>query len=697
MATPTAGASTRKNRMAGIKNIDVIVSVIVIGIIGMIILPVPPALLDILLAVNITLAMLILLLTMFTTRVLDLSVFPTLLLVTTLFRLGLNISSTRLILTEGNAGEVITAFGNFVTGSNYVVGVIIFLIITIVQFIVITNGSGRIAEVAARFTLDAMPGKQMSIDADLNTGIINETEARQRRSDLQREADFYGAMDGANKFVKGDAITGIIIVFVNFIGGVIIFALMRGVPVVDALTQFATLTIGDGLVSQIPALLISTSAGILVTRSAAVGGMGTEVTKQLFSNPRALGVASGVLGAIAIVPAMPTIPFFIMAAICGVGAFFLGEEKKQKVESAQEAADVPIEDKPVEREPEDVSRYIQVEALEMEIGYGLIPLAEKADGGDLLERISAIRKQSAIDMGILIQPIRIRDNLQLAPDEYIIKIRGNEVADGTVYYNKYLVMDPGNNQIDMPGIPTTEPAFGLPAVWVDEDQKEDAERRGYTIVDPTTVMATHLSETIKLHSHELMGRQEAKRLIDNIKETYSAVVDELIPGMMSHGDVQKVLQNLLREQVPIKDLLTILETLADYADTVKDPEVLTEYVRHKLGRTITMAYLNFNNKLDIITIHPKLEQYIFENIQKSFQGSFPAIDPDVNTKVLESIDSILIETQTPRPVILASPRVRVAFKRLIEMAFPQLAVLSLNEIPNTIDLEGIGMVRVDDH
>ncbi len=688
----------KKNRLAAIKNTDVIMAIILIGIIGLLFIPVPPFLLDILLTINITVGLIILLLTLFTNRVLDLSIFPSLLLVTTLFRLALNISSTRLLLSTGAAGDVIHTFGVFVTAGNYVVGAIIFIIITIVQFVVITNGSGRIAEVAARFTLDAMPGKQMSIDADLNTGVIDEKEAKQRRIDLQREADFYGAMDGANKFVKGDAITGIIIVIVNFLGGIIIFGLFEGIPIMEALTQFATLTIGDGLVSQIPALLISTSAGMLVTRSASTGGLGTEVSAQLFSNERVLIVAAGAIFMIGLVPGMPKLPFFAIAILLGVAGYFLMEEKRQKGTKA-EAVDMEdtAESSAAESVPEDVSRYIQVEALEMEIGYGLIPLAEKSDGGDLLERISAIRKQSAIDMGILIQPIRIRDNLQLAPDEYIIKVRGNELTQGTVFYNKYLAMDPGSNSIDLPGIPTTEPAFGLPAVWIDEDQKDEAERNGFTIVDPTTVMATHLSETIKLHSHELMGRQETKRLIDNLKETHSAVVDELIPNMMSHGDVQKVLQNLLKEQVPIKDLLTILETLADYADTVKDPEVLTEYVRHRLGRTITTSFLNFNNKLDIITIHPRLEQYVFENIQKSFQGSFPAIDPDVNTKILESIDGILMNTQAQRPIILASPRIRVAFKKLIEMAFPQLAVLSLNEIPNSIDLEGVGMVRVDDN
>lgn len=678
------------------KKMDIVIAFGIMGIIAMIIIPLNTVVLDILLTFNITLGVIIILLTMFTTNVLEFSVFPALLLVTTLFRLALNISSTKLILSQGKAGQVIQAFGSFVAADNYVVGAVIFIIIVVIQFIVITNGATRVAEVTARFTLDAMPGKQMSIDADLNAGVINDNEARIRRRELQLEADFYGAMDGASKFVKGDAIAGIVIVIINFIGGIIIFSWQKNVPVLDAIQQFGILTIGDGLVSQVPALLISTASGILVTRSASDDNFGTELAHQLFSVPKVLGIASAVLFALAIIPGLPTVPFFIIAAISGMIAYFLAEEKKQKEAEVIQKKAAKEQKSLSGKEPEDMRRYIHVEPIEIEIGYGLIPLAESS-GGDLLDRITAVRKQNASEMGILIPPIRIRDNLQLKADEYIIKIRGNEVGKGTILYNHFLVMNPGNQNLEIEGKPTVEPAFGLPAVWIDKKQKDKAEMLGYTIVDPTTVIVTHLSEILKASSYELLGRQEVKKLIDMIKEDYSAVVEELIPDLLSLGDVQKVLQNLLRERVPIKDLLTILETLADYAGNLKDVEVLTEYVRNKIGRTIVSDYLNTDNKLDIITVNPELEQYIYENIQKSIQGSFPAIEPAITTKILEKVDAILDKTQAAKPIILTSPRIRVAFKRLIEMTFPQIAVLSLNEIPNTVEFKGIGAVTVDDH
>lgn len=690
--------SVKNSLFSGLtKNMDILAALGVIGIVAMIILPLNPMVLDIFLTFNITLSIIVILLTMFTKNILEFSVFPTLLLVTTLFRLGLNVSSTRLILSQGKAGEVISAFGSFVAADNYVVGAIIFIIIVVIQFIVITNGASRVAEVAARFTLDAMPGKQMSIDADLNAGVIDDNQARIRRTNLQLEADFYGAMDGASKFVKGDAIAGIIIVFINFLGGIVIFAWQKGVPILDAIEQFGILTIGDGLVSQVPALLISTASGILVTRSASANSFGNELTQQLFSIPKVIGIAALVIFILGLVPGLPTIPFFILAAACGIISYFLIEEKKQKEIEETKKEMAKTEKATSDKEPEDVSRYIHVEPIEIEIGYGLIPLAESGEGGDLLERITAIRKQNASEMGILIPPIRIRDNLQLKADEYIIKIRGNEVARGEVLYNHFLVMDPGSNNIEIEGKPTIEPAFGLPAVWIDKKSKDKAEMMGYTIVDPTTVMVTHLSEILKSNCYELLGRQEVKKLIDMMRDNYSAVIEELIPDMLSLGDVQKVLQNLLRERVPIKDLLTILETLADYAGNIKDTEVLTEYVRNRIGRTIVSGYMTRDNKLDIITVNPDLEQYIYDNIQKSIQGSFPAIDPTISTKILEKIDGILEAGQAPKPIILTSPRIRVAFKRLIEMAFPQLGVLSLNEIPNSVEFEGIGMVTVDDH
>ncbi len=693
-------AERRKGLIGGMtRNMDIITAVGVIAIVSMIILPISPGLLDLFLTFNITLAIIIILLTMFTKSILEFSVFPTLLLVTTLFRLALNISSTRLILSEGKAGEVISAFGSFVAADNYVVGAVIFIIIVVIQFIVITNGAGRVAEVAARFTLDAMPGKQMSIDADLNAGVIDDNEARKRRQDLQLEADFYGAMDGASKFVKGDAIAGIVIVFINFIGGIAIFSWQKDVPVLDAIQQFGILTIGDGLVSQVPALLISTASGILVTRSASLNSFGNELTMQLFSVPKVIGIAAVLLFVFGIVPGLPAIPFFILAALCGVVAYFLAEEKKQK-EAEEERKEKAKADRTasMEKEPEDMGRYIHIEPVEIEIGYGLISLAESGEGGgDLLGRVTAVRKQNASEMGLLIPPVRIRDNLQLNADEYIIKIRGNEIGRGEVLYNHLLVMNPGSSEIDIEGKPAIEPAFGLPAKWIDKKYKEKAEMLEYTIVDPTTVIVTHLSEVIKANSHELLGRQEVKKLLDMMKENYSAVVEELIPDLLTLGDVQKVLQNLLRERVPIKDMLTILETLADYGKNIKDTEVLTEYVRNRIGRTIVADYLSKENKLEIITVNPNLEEYINENIQKSFQGSFPAIDPSITTKILERIDAILQSSKASKPIVLTSPRIRVAFKRLIEMTFPQLAVLSLNEIPNSIEFEGVGMVSVNDN
>lgn len=680
-----------------VNNMDVLAAVGVLGIIAMIILPISTGLLDILLTFNITFSIIIILLTLFTTEILQFSIFPTLLLVTTLFRLGLNVSSTRLILSQGNAGEVIAAFGNFVTGNNYIVGAIIFIIIVIIQFIVITSGAGRVAEVGARFTLDAMPGKQMSIDADLNAGIINDQEAKSRREKLQQEADFYGAMDGASKFVKGDAIAGIIIVIINLIGGIAIFTLQKGLTIMEALERFGLLTIGDGLVSQIPALLISVASGILVTRSASQKNFGTDLGIQLSTFPKVITITAVVVMILGLVPGLPSMPFFILSIGCGTVAYILREEEKENVLLLEKEAQE--EYRPENREPENIMQYVQVEPIEIEIGYGLIPLADDQTGGDLLERIAGVRRQCAQEMGIIVQPIRIRDNLQLQTDAYTLKIKGMEIASGTILVNHLMVMNPSNEEMDLQGIETVEPAFGLPALWIEENQRDQAEMMGYTIVDATTVMVTHLSEVIKEHSYELIGRREIKELLDVLKEDYSAVIDELIPDLLSLGEIQKVLQNLLRERVPIKDLVTILETLADYAVTTKDIELLTEYVRHSLSRNIVQPYLEGGKLLQVITIHPQLEQYIHDNIQKSFQGSFPAIEPSINTKILENIHEQIerLSLEQMRPVILASPRIRAPFKKMVELAFPQLPVVSLNEVPNFVEIEAVGMVNVDDY
>ena len=683
------------NKMNLKENLDVLVAIGVIGIVLMIIIPLPKGVLDVLLALNITLSVVIMLITMFTTNVLQLSVFPTLLLVTTLFRLALNISSTRLILTEADAGSIITAFGDFVVGGNYVVGIIIFIIIVIVNFIVITNGAGRVAEVSARFTLDAMPGKQMSIDADLNSGLIDEAIAKIRRQDLQSEADFYGAMDGASKFVKGDAIAGIIITLINIVGGIIIGVMMKNMSAGDAASKYIILTVGDGLVGQIPALLISTSSGILVTRSGSRDNFGKTFANQLTAFPVVTGIATILMFSIGIIPGMPKLPFFLAAAAMGVLTYLLYKEENKK----QELAIAMEEDEIVEmerKEPENVMNLISVEPMEVEIGYGLIPLADETTGGDLLQRIASVRRQCAIEMGIVVQPIRIRDNLQLRTNEYVIKIRGTVIASSELMPNMLLCMDPTGDNSDIPGIKTIEPTFGLPAVWINKDQREEAEIKGLTVVDPTTVMVTHLTETIKAHSYELLGRQEVKLIVDNTREKYSAVVDELIPDLLTIGELQKVLQNLLREKVPIKDMVTIMESLADNSRNTKDIELLTEYVRFSLARTICNQIINEDRAVTVVTLHPQLEELVASNIQKSIQGTFPTIDPDTTTRIFNNIRDTIesVYFYNNQPVILVSPNIRCVFRKLIEMAFPHIMVISLNEIPNDVEIRTEGVVTL---
>ncbi|MBI6875770.1 flagellar biosynthesis protein FlhA [Clostridium aciditolerans] len=676
-------------------NMDIIMAFVVISVVLMIIIPLPPEILDILLSFNITISVVIILLTLFTTEVLQFSVFPTLLLITTLFRLALNISSARLILKDAYAGEVINAFGSFVVGGNYVVGIIIFLIIVIIQFIVITNGAGRVSEVSARFTLDAMPGKQMSIDADLNAGLIDEMGARERRKRLQQEADFYGAMDGASKFIKGDAIAGIIITAINIIGGIIIGVVMLNMDASTAAQTYTRLTIGDGLVTQVPALLISTASGILVTRSGSDENFGTLAIKQLTGFPKVIAIASVVLLFLAIIPGLPHAAFFILAVACGISAYLLYKEEKVKVIEQIEIEQQEITE--IEsKEPENVMSLISVEPMEVEIGYGLIPLADEVSGGDLLQRITSVRRQCAIEMGIVVQPIRIRDNLQLKTNEYVIKMRGTVVAKGELMPNMLLCMDPTNGETELQGIRTIEPSFGLPAIWVNKDQREEAEIKGLTVVDPTTVMVTHLTETIKNHCYELLGRQEVKLIVDSVKEKYNTVVEELIPDLLTIGELQKVLQNLLRERVPIKDMVTIMESLADNSRTTKDIEVLTEYVRFALGRSICNPMVDDGGAITVITLNPEIEDLISNNIQKSMQGSFPAIDPEVTGRILNALKDTLdsVYFYENQPVVLVSPKVRPAFRRLIEMVFPAVSVLSLNEIPNDIEIKTEGVVSI---
>lgn len=682
--------------MGKLKNkFDILVAFGVMGIILMIIIPLPPFLLDILLVVNITLSVLILLMTLFSTNVLQLTIFPTLLLITTLFRLGLNISSTRLILGQGYAGNIIESFGSFVVGGNYVLGVIIFLIIIIIQFLVITNGSGRVSEVSARFTLDAMPGKQMSIDAELNAGVIDEKTAKKKRRELQQEADFYGSMDGASKFVKGDAIAGIIITAINIIAGIIIGMLMLGMDIGTAVQTFVRLTIGDGLVSQIPALLISTAAGIIVTRADTDENIASLAGQQLTAIPKAIMVTGVVLIVLGIMPGLPKLSFFALGGGCIlIGRTLQKGEDEKREEIANE--DLPVEEVSTLNEVEDVTELLNVEVLEVEIGYGLIPLADDSNGGDLLQRIASIRRQCAIDMGIIVQPIRIRDNLQLDPNQYCIKIKGNRVATYSLMPTMVLCMDPMGLGLDLEGIKAVEPSFGLEALWISKDKIEEAELKGYTIVDPSTILVTHLLEIVKEKSYELMGREEVKAIMDATKEKNSVIVDELIPDIMTLGEVQKVFQNLLKEKVAIKDRVTILETLADNAINTKDIELLTEYVRMALNKSICESLVDENNSITVATLSNEVERLIANNLQKSINGTYPAVDPDNTNKIFNSIKTITesVEFCNNRPVILVSPKIRAPFRKLVEMVFPNVAILSLNEIPNNVQIRAQAVINI---
>ncbi len=668
---------------------DLYVVLAVVLIIVMMVLPLPTFLLDIFLATNISLSLLILLITMNIYEPLEISVFPSLLLITTLFRLSLNVSSTRLILLTGDPGKIIKAFGSFVVGGNYVVGFVIFLILVVVQFMVITKGSERVAEVAARFTLDALPGKQMSIDADLNSGLITESEARNRRIQIAREADFYGAMDGASKFVKGDAIAGIIITIINLLGGFAIGIGQKGMSFSDAINRYTLLSVGDGLVSQIPALLISTATGIIITRAASENNLGTDLTAQLFSHYRVLATASAVIALFGMVPGLPTIPFFVLALFTGSLAFGIWRSKKNaEVQDSEVYEQQQLEEA---RKPESLISLLQVDQIELEIGYSLIPLVDEGQGGDMLDRISMIRRQCAIELGLLVPVIRIRDNLQLNPDEYVVKIKGIQVGSGELMINHYLAMDAGGVTETVAGIPTIEPAFGLSALWVDEQTREKAEFAGYTVVDAPAILATHLTEIIRGHSHELLGRQEVQTLLDGAREDYSAVVEELVPDLLTVGEVQKVLQNLLREGVPIRNMVTILETLADTAPLTRDPDYLTEYVREALSRQISQMHLD-KDVLTVITLSAEWEEAINEGIEHTERGISVALDPRLLQSLYGELGRALEENLLPYPVVLVSPQIRMALKRLTERAIPRLIVLSYNEISPDIQVKAVGTV-----
>jgi flagellar biosynthesis protein FlhA len=679
------------------KNVDLLVAITLIAILAVMLVPLPAFLLDIALTLSLTSSLLILLVALYTNKALDFSVFPSLLLITTLFRLSLNVATTRLVLSAGHkgpdaAGAVIHAFGSFVVGDNYVIGFIVFVILVVINFVVITKGSGRVAEVAARFTLDAMPGKQMSIDADLNAGLINEEQARKRRREIEMEADFYGSMDGASKFVRGDAIAGIIITVVNVIGGLLIGVIQHGLDIATAAQYYTKLTIGDGLVSQIPALIISTAAGIIVTRSGSEKNMGTEVVSQLFLNPRALYIGGAVIFLLALVPGLPTIPFAVTAILMAGLAYIVTRYKQE----ADEIDKKKVADSAAKPEKERIESLLALDLVELEVGYGLINVVESDQSGDLLERIVSIRKQFALDMGIIVPSIRIRDNLQLEPGEYRLLIKGNKVGGGALRPDYLLAMDPGNAMAELDGIPTKEPAFGLDAIWIARAQKEEAELHGYTVVDLPTVMATHITEIIRTHAHELLGRQEASSLIENFKKVYPKVVEELIPDPLPLGTVVRVLQNLLREQVSIRDLLTIFETLADDSTRSKDSEILTESVRKSLARGITARYRSDEGRVSVLSLDSRLEELIANSLLQTEQGVQLVMDPRIAHNMIEGIANEIERHPeiAGQPILLASPTARRHLFKLTHRFIPQLIVLSHNELSPDAHISSVGVVEL---
>ncbi len=681
------------------RNSDISLAGAVVGILAFMILPLPTFLLDLLLAFSITFSLVILLVAMHIQKPLELSAFPSILLLTTLFRLSLNIATTRVVLLHGHegaaaAGNIIKAFGGFVVGGNYVVGLIVFVILVVINFSVITKGAGRIAEVAARFTLDAMPGKQMSIDADLNAGYITEQEARSRREIISREAEYYGAMDGANKFVRGDAVAGIIITLVNIIGGLAIGVFQKGMPFGPAAQTYTLLTVGDGLVSQIPALIISTAAGIIVSRAGNESSLGHEITSQVFFHPQAISMVAGVLFGFALIPGLPTLPFLALALLAGGLAYSLRQAKRASAQADQEQK--AIAEKTPTAEP--LSALPPLDLLAIEVGYGLIPLVDAEQNGELLERIKAIRRQMAFDLGIIIPPVHIQDNMQLASGEYSILLKGNEIARGELMPNYCLAMNPGNADGTVDGIATQEPTYGLPAVWIRDSAKENALSKGFTVVDTATVMTTHLSEVIRRHAHELLGRQDVQRMLDYLKQSHPKVVEDLVPNLLPLGSVVKVLQNLLREQVPIRDLLAILETLGDWAPLTKDPDALTEHVRHSLARTLTKFHQAPDGSLSVILLGHAVESALAEALQKGEHGRVLALDPKTANRIMSSLarQIELCAARNLQPVVLCSAPIRLALKKLTDRFIPNLFVLSYEEILSTVEVRSIGSVELSD-
>lgn len=674
------------------KKADLGVAAYILSAFIMLIVPIPSWLLDILLACNMAVAFTIMFGTMFSKEVLDMSFFPTILLFTTIFRIALNVSSTRLILTTGDPGQVVATFGSFVGGGDLIVGAIVFIILIIVQFMVINKGSERVAEVTARFTLDAMPGKQMAIDADLNTGAITDAEAKRRRDKIQEEASFFGSMDGAVKYVKGDATAGLIITVVNVVGGIAMGVLRQNMDITAALNKYVVLTIGDGLVSQIPSLLTSLSTGILVTKGSKDADFGTVLVSQLFGIPKSLYLVGGIIAGLGIVTPLPSVIFLALGLVFIVaGRVIAGTIETAKIENEVDEEEVAAEEI---RQPENVNSLLQVDPIELEFGYGIIPLADVNQGGDLLDRVVMIRRQIALELGTVVPIIRLRDNIQLNPNQYVIKIKGIQVSEGEILFDHYMAMNPGYVEEEITGIPTFEPSFHLPAIWITEGQRERAESLGYTVVDPPSIIATHLTEIIRQHISELLTRQDVQNLVNNLKETNPSLVEELVPKLLGLGEVQKVLQNLLKEGISIRDLLTIFETLADYASTTRDSDILTEYVRQSLKRAISGKFFPANETTSVVTLDPKLEQDIMASVKQTETGAYLTLDPEKTKAIIKSVETEVakLENLGKNPIIITSPIVRIYFKRLTEDYFKDLIVISYNEIENNIELQSVGMV-----
>jgi flagellar biosynthesis protein FlhA len=676
------------------KKSDLAVGSYLLAAIIFLIVPIPSVLLDILLALNISIALVVLFNALFSKEVLSMASFPTILLFTTVFRISLNVSSTRLILTTGEPGNVVTTFGKFVGGGDPIVGIIVFIILIIVQFMVINKGSERVAEVTARFTLDAMPGKQMAIDADLNTGAITDLQAKERREKIQEESSFFGSMDGATKYVKGDAIAGLIITVINFAGGIIIGVVRMGIPMMEAFDKFTILTIGDGLVSQIPSLLISLATGILVTKVSKEADFGDLLIKQLFSIPKVLYMVGGTLIFLGIATPLSKLVFCTYGVVFIItGRVMAGRIEVDKIEeqaSMEESAGDEI------RRPENVASLLQVDPIELEFGYGIIPLADVNQGGDLLDRVVLIRRQVALELGCVVPMIRLRDNIQLNPNQYVIKIKGIPVSEGEILFDHYMAMNPGFVEEEITGIPTFEPSFHLPAIWITESQRERAESLGYTVVDPPSIIATHLTEIIRSHIHELLTRQDVQNLITNVQEANSTLISELVPKSLGVGEIQKVLQNLLKEGISIRDLITIFETLADYASTTRDSDVLTEYVRQSLKRAISNKYFPASETTSVVTLDPKIEQEIMGSVKQTEQGAYIALDPDKTQTIIHSVEEEIqkLENIGKNPIVITSPIVRMYFKKLTQDYFRDLIVISYNEIESNVELQSVGMVTV---